>query len=515
MPFVVCSRLARPIAFATLLAVVAAVSTEARAFDKPGQAASSATTKSKDRRFLGSLWSFSGKKKDNSGRVALRNSRDDAPPRSIVAPAQPATLPKVQQTQSKVAKSQPAKAKPVETRKPSMTERQLMQNLRSLNRSRQTESKVADVSQEPKPEPNKEVVTASFDVVENSDANTATPLLPVAEPVTAVPDVPANPVEVAAPFIEVESVLPKSLPATPDSRLLPIAVEGRGEANAAKDLADSLVPRQSSAGRVFLDDVETADVVEPPMIANPSKQHAPIPAPSDPSFGHGYRYRVSHVLDRDRLDPLREYWHQQSVAWNRRNRKVSDHFVQFYDPELQESYNTDDYHMPVVVASASASQQPRTNDSQRSDLLSRKITDIKPSLGYAWRDIDKSLLPKDFDERMDHGVYERNQPPLTVMQWAPTNFWHHPLYFEDPTLERYGHTYHPVVQPFASTGRFFGQLVGLPYQMTLHPMHAREYTLGWYRPGEWAPKKTYQVPFNQEAATIQTLTMVGLFFLIP
>ena len=102
-----------------------------------------------------------------------------------------------------------------------------------------------------------------------------------------------------------------------------------------------------------------------------------------------------------------------------------------------------------------------------------------------------------------------------MLQWAPTNFYHYPLYFEDPSLERYGHTYHPLIQPFASTGRFATQLVGLPYQMTLHPIASREYALGYYRPGECAPKKHYQIPFNEEATLMQVAIIAGLIIVIP
>ena len=59
------------------------------------------------------------------------------------------------------------------------------------------------------------------------------------------------------------------------------------------------------------------------------------------------------------------------------------------------------------------------------------------------------------------------------------------------------------------------QLVGLPYQMTLHPIASREYALGYYRPGECAPKKHYQIPFNEEATLMQVAIIAGLIIVIP
>ena len=160
-------------------------------------------------------------------------------------------------------------------------------------------------------------------------------------------------------------------------------------------------------------------------------------------------------------------------------------------------------------------QEMRDEQPETSQRLKTDIRTIKPSLSYALREIEASQLPTDYDSRLDKGEYVARKSNPAVLQWAPTNFYHYPLYFEDPALERYGHTYHPLVQPFVSTGRFAGQLVGLPYQMVLNPVHSRQYALGYYRPGEPAPKKTYQIPWNNEAVAIQTAWVAGLFLILP
>lgn len=103
----------------------------------------------------------------------------------------------------------------------------------------------------------------------------------------------------------------------------------------------------------------------------------------------------------------------------------------------------------------------------------------------------------------------------THLFWAPSNLFHNPLYFEDAPLERYGHTDPHFVQPFVSLGKFGVQLIGLPYQMALHPVHEHVYTLGWYRPGECAPKKCYRVPLNAKAGLTAGAAYTGLFFLFP
>lgn len=103
----------------------------------------------------------------------------------------------------------------------------------------------------------------------------------------------------------------------------------------------------------------------------------------------------------------------------------------------------------------------------------------------------------------------------SLFAWEASNLYHLPLYFEDAPLERYGHTYPSCLQPFASAGKFSAQLLGLPYQMAIDPICKKRYALGWYRPGECAPKLHYQVPWNTQAAAVQAGVYTGLFFLFP
>lgn len=217
--------------------------------------------------------------------------------------------------------------------------------------------------------------------------------------------------------------------------------------------------------------------------------------------------------------PGNDYFHMNSYSRKeiRRSRRQSQgggRFVEFYDPE-SEQLDVDDYEHSVLLVGGSTDEGSQPGGREASALLSRKLTDIKPSLSYAWGDIDVEKLPTDFYKRMDKGEYVEIVAPRTVLQWEPTNLWYYPLYFEDVGLERYGHTRKPWVQPFVSTGRFFGQVAMLPYQMTLHSPQAKEFALGHYQPGEWAPKKKYQIPFNEEASTVEFLWITGLILLIP
>lgn len=110
-------------------------------------------------------------------------------------------------------------------------------------------------------------------------------------------------------------------------------------------------------------------------------------------------------------------------------------------------------------------------------------------------------------------VAERYYPHVDFL-WVPTNVFYAPLYFEDPALERYGHT-HGLLQPLASPSRFALQFVSLPYQMALDPPHRRVYPLGFYRPGECAPKQVPNIPLNAEAAVKAGAVYTGLIFAFP
>lgn len=179
-------------------------------------------------------------------------------------------------------------------------------------------------------------------------------------------------------------------------------------------------------------------------------------------------------------------------------------------------FDVDDYRMPILLVAASDDIEPEPQvKNAASRLLSRKLTDIQPTLTYAYGEDAQRNLPEAFYQKVDYGVYQQQVGPKMVLQWEPTNLWYYPLYFEDVGLERYGHTHKPWVQPFVSTGKFFGQVVGMPYKMTLDSPHCPQYALGYYQPGEWAPKKKYQIPWNEEAAATQFLWMTGFFLLVP
>jgi hypothetical protein len=121
-------------------------------------------------------------------------------------------------------------------------------------------------------------------------------------------------------------------------------------------------------------------------------------------------------------------------------------------------------------------------------------------IGRAPGEPDRPFVPRDFA----HMHY----------CWEPTNLYHNPIYFEDVPLERYGHTRnYLVIQPAFSIFKFGIQLIGLPYQMSLYPVWDKQYSLGYYRPGEYVPYKYYQIPLNAKAAIVEAGVISGGYFI--
>ncbi|HUG18490.1 MAG TPA: hypothetical protein VMM56_05895 [Planctomycetaceae bacterium] len=140
-------------------------------------------------------------------------------------------------------------------------------------------------------------------------------------------------------------------------------------------------------------------------------------------------------------------------------------------------------------------------ESVRPELLTDEVTDRIP--------VDVAVTASPL-----HDLTPRLSPD-TVFSWEASNIWHNPLYFEDPSLERYGHVAPPIVQPLISASRLGVQLFGLPYQMTIDPVLKRRYTLGWYRPGDEVPHLFYQAPWNLKAAAVQAGAVSAGVVILP
>ena len=117
--------------------------------------------------------------------------------------------------------------------------------------------------------------------------------------------------------------------------------------------------------------------------------------------------------------------------------------------------------------------------------------------------------------RIDNQQFVARQWKAITLAWKASELHHHPLYFEDVELERYGHTLGQFAQPFKSGAHFFANIAVIPYNMALEDPKDLRYTLGYYRPGSTAPRLIPAIPLSTKAALWQAGAMVGGWALIP
>ncbi|QEH38059.1 hypothetical protein OJF2_66550 [Aquisphaera giovannonii] len=157
----------------------------------------------------------------------------------------------------------------------------------------------------------------------------------------------------------------------------------------------------------------------------------------------------------------------------------------------------------------------RDTDLPASDARNQTVTQIDisraPSPAEA-RPIRAIPVPDDFVP-----LGKREWSPQRKM-WAAAATCHLPLYFQDPMLERYGHsaeTYfgragrfltYPVddprqttqrnqlIQPAFSSALFAWQILTLPYALVVDPPWEAQYDLGYWRPGDKIPTDLYYQP---------------------
>jgi hypothetical protein len=111
--------------------------------------------------------------------------------------------------------------------------------------------------------------------------------------------------------------------------------------------------------------------------------------------------------------------------------------------------------------------------------------------------------------------------PIPNVLWPPmrpgyvTCFQHRPLYFEEPNLERYGYSC-GILQPAASTAKFYCNVVALPYKMAVDPPCSCVSTCRYpCPPGTCAPPVRECPPCDCLGAAAEVGTIAGLILLVP
>ncbi|MFK8111427.1 MAG: hypothetical protein AB8B91_04475 [Rubripirellula sp.] len=117
-------------------------------------------------------------------------------------------------------------------------------------------------------------------------------------------------------------------------------------------------------------------------------------------------------------------------------------------------------------------------------------------------------LPEDASQRGDHWHW-------SVCNWAASNTFSYPRYFEDRMLERHGHERFGNLQPLASGARFFATVPMLPYLGAIRPPCECEYSLGYYRPGSCTSALKQRPPYDRRAVIAETAALTSAFLIFP
>ena len=122
-------------------------------------------------------------------------------------------------------------------------------------------------------------------------------------------------------------------------------------------------------------------------------------------------------------------------------------------------------HMPEVAHATEAIPTPQQLPGdcptlQQLGYHTKRLAELNLNVG-----IDDQQLPVDCSEGVFHVAAQSDDGRDwfdTEFNWAASDLFAQPAYFDDPVLERYGQTRRPLVQPWLSGAHFFGQFPLMP-----------------------------------------------------
>lgn len=136
----------------------------------------------------------------------------------------------------------------------------------------------------------------------------------------------------------------------------------------------------------------------------------------------------------------------------------------------------------------------------------------KPEVGELPRNYAATRFAREGEVAHRMGTSRANME--TMMMWEAPASCHRPLYFEETNLERHGYKV-PLVQPALSAAHFFGRVPLLPYMMVSDNHRDCQYTLGHYRPGDYAPYSLYVPRLRLDASAAEAMVVAGVLFAFP
>jgi len=195
--------------------------------------------------------------------------------------------------------------------------------------------------------------------------------------------------------------------------------------------------------------------------------------------------------------------------------------VQFADAEpllafLQPSPSASDLPAPMEEAPLSAEQAAEAAEIEAFELGVKPIHELsvqtRPDAGELPTNYASARFAR--EGKIAHRMGFSRSKTETLMMWEAPALCHRPLYFEDINLERHGYKV-PLIQPALSAAHFFGRVPLLPYMMVSEGRLNCQYTLGHYRPGDYAPYSLYVPRLRLDASAAEAAVIAGVLFAFP
>ncbi len=171
--------------------------------------------------------------------------------------------------------------------------------------------------------------------------------------------------------------------------------------------------------------------------------------------------------------------------------------------ELLAATQSNGHSQPTNLVEELPAPSPKASGSDAPIVRARSIREITTEISLAGK-----LVPPEKALEADP-LTERNFKRVTFT-WAASATAHKPLYFEEPQLERYGHSTGPFSQPIVSAADFVVRLPLIPYMVGVHPLTENMYDLGDYRPDSCAPYFLDPFPLSVRGALFTTAAAVTI-----
>lgn len=104
--------------------------------------------------------------------------------------------------------------------------------------------------------------------------------------------------------------------------------------------------------------------------------------------------------------------------------------------------------------------------------------------------------------------------PVCTLLVEPSYVCHGRLYFDQPNFERYGWDL-GMLTPAINLGRFYTDVITMPYQMGTRPTEHYDCSAGKYLPGDPTPLYLYPPEFSLTGLVFQAGAFIGGAFAFP